>query len=66
LYMFKFIAPPEKVVEIQRVFPNHTSQTKASSKGNYISVTIQMMASSAEEIIEKYRITSKIEGIISL
>ncbi len=66
LYMFKFIVPLNKVAEVQAVFPQHEASQQPSSKGNYISLTFKMMALSAEDIIEKYEQTSKIEGIISL
>ena len=66
LYMFKFIVPSDKVQDVKNVFPKHKAEEKPSSKGKYVSVTIQMMASSADEIIEKYEATSQIEGILSL
>ena len=64
--MFKFIVPADKITEVQAAFPTHETHTQASSKGKYVSVTVKMMAHSAEDIIEKYQITSQIEGIIAL
>ena len=66
LYMFKFITPAEKADEVAAIFPNHEVLKRPSSNGNYISLTIKMMAPSADHIIEKYMETSKVEGIISL
>lgn len=66
LYMFKFVVPADKVEEVKALFPTHSATVKPSSKGKYVSVTTQMMASSAEEIMDKYMMASKIEGIIAL
>lgn len=66
LYMFKFIVEADQVDALRAIFPKHTTNTKPSSKGKYISVTIQMMASSAEEVMTKYDEAYKIKGIISL
>ncbi|ADR21990.1 DUF493 domain-containing protein [Marivirga tractuosa] len=66
LYMFKFIVEAEKQEEIKDIFENHEVIVKPSSKGKYVSLTIKMLASSAEQIIEKYLETNKVEGVIAL
>lgn len=66
LYMFKFIVPNGRENEIGALFPKHDMSLKPSSGGKYISTTIQMMAESADHIIEIYEKASKIEGVISL
>ena len=66
LYMFKFIVPNAKVGEIESLFPKNEMGMKASSNGKYVSVTIKMMASSSDQIIDIYTRAGKIEGIISL
>jgi putative lipoic acid-binding regulatory protein len=66
LYMFKFIVPAEKQQEVEDIFPKHDVQRRPSKNGKYVSVTIKLMASSADVIIEKYIEANKIEGILAL
>ena len=66
LYKFKFIVPEKKKEEIASLFSKHSIHTKPSKKGNYISVTVEIMAESSDKIIEIYKKASQIEGIISL
>ena len=67
LYTFKFIAPLEKVAEVKAFFTNHEVIEKPSSKGNYISLTINMMARSSNEVTDIYiKVHDLGGGIISL
>lgn len=66
LYMFKFIVPKGKEEDIIALFPSNETSTKASKKGNYISVTAKVMMGSSEEIIKIYEKAYEIEGVISL
>ncbi|MEM9856367.1 MAG: DUF493 family protein [Bacteroidota bacterium] len=66
LYTFKFIVPETKIKELKILFEGHEMIEKASSKGNYISLTSKVMAPSSDYIIEIYVKASKIDGIISL
>ncbi|MDH5400513.1 MAG: DUF493 domain-containing protein, partial [Cyclobacteriaceae bacterium] len=62
LYMFKFVAPRDKVEEVKELFENHGITERPSSKGNYISVTVKMMAGSSNDIIGMYLKAHKIKG----
>ncbi len=66
LYVFKFIVPAGKEEEVIKLFPMHTTTTKPSSKGNYTSITIEIMAPSSEAVIAIYVQASEIEGIVAL
>ena len=66
LYIFKFIVPNGKEGAVKELFPRHDVKEKASKNGNYISLTIQMMAPSSDAVIEVYMKTSTIEGLIAL
>ena len=66
LYTFKFIVKSGKEEELRNLFPKHTDTTRSSEKGNYTSVTFQMMMPSAEAVIDVYRKAAVIEGIIAL
>jgi putative lipoic acid-binding regulatory protein len=66
LYMFKFIVPKGKEIEVSALFPKNEITLKPSSGGKYISSTIQLMMDSADQIIDIYGQASEIEGVISL
>ncbi len=65
-YMFKFITTQEKLTELTPYFKDAQIKTKPSSKGTYVSFTALVMVVSADEIIERYKSLSHIEGLISL
>ena len=69
-YLYKFIIPAslEKISEIEKVFDDTDAvfTTRDSSKGKYSSVSIKVTMKSPEEVIEKYKEVSKVEGVISL
>jgi uncharacterized protein len=69
-YLFKFIVPTDqkKIEEVENAFDNigaviHTNQSKA---GKYTSISINVMMDSPDNVIEKYKELSSVEGIISL
>lgn len=66
VYIFKFIVPIGKEVELKSLFPLYITTDKLSTQGNYISVTLQMMMDSSDAVIEVYERVSKIEGLIAL
>jgi putative lipoic acid-binding regulatory protein len=66
LYMFKFIVPTGQELKVAALLPNNAIETKSSSKGKYVSVTIQAMMASSGMVLDVYERASKIEGVISL
>lgn len=67
LYVFKFIVPATRQDELRSLFPLHvTSTEKKSGKGNYVSLTYQMMMPSSDAVIDVYKRVSVIEGIVAL
>jgi len=66
LYIFKFIVPKEKVEELKSLFPQHTTSEKSSTKGNYVSVTMEVMMPSSNAVIGIYKVASTVEGLIAL
>jgi uncharacterized protein len=66
LYTFKFIVPAGKESQITALFPNHTTTKRSSNKGNYTSITVQMMMPSSDAVIEVYVSASAVEGVIAL
>ena len=66
LYMFKFIVPKGREIEVEALFPKNEIGLKPSSGGKYVSTTIKAMMDSPEQIIAIYERASLIEGVISL
>ncbi len=66
LYSYKFIVPKGKEGEVKKIFHQHEVIEKASSKGNYISITVKVMMQSSDAIVDYYIKASKIEGVIAL
>jgi len=70
IYLYKFIVPSDnkKVAEIEKVFDETDAvfTTRESSKGKYSGVSIRVTMSSPDQVIEKYKEVSRVEGVISL
>lgn len=68
-YVFKFIVPLEQIqhllVIVEEIEGTHLEK-KPSQNGNYISVTLKIVAYESEDILIIYRKASKVKGIISL
>jgi hypothetical protein len=65
-YLFKFIVPAGKEVEISALFPDEEILLKPSSGGKYVSTTIQKWVDDADQILALYERAATIEGLISL
>ena len=65
-YLFKFIVPTDQLDEMKAVFGNHPVRVRASSKGNYMSVTARLHMASSDEVLAVYHAAGRIEGVISL
>ncbi len=71
IYLYKFIVPtdPEKIRQIEELFNNLGAviTTKASGKGTYTSVSVNLQMKDPEAVILKYQeVALKVEGVISL
>lgn len=69
-YLYKFIVPAigNQANQIEEIFDNTGAiiNTKMSKTGKYVSVSILVNLESASQVIDFYKKTEKIEGIISL
>lgn len=65
-YLFKFIVPRAGLNELKAVFGEHPVKVRASTKGNYVSVTAKMEMQSSDEVIHIYRAAGEVDGVISL
>jgi len=69
VYMFKFIAPAENRVFalLHDLFHDQAEFiTRNSANGKYVSITVKEVMLSADEVIDRYRRASAIEGVIVL
>lgn len=66
VYVFKFIAPQEGLDALKSVFGQYPVRVRASSKGNYYSVTARMEMHSSDEVIAVYKAAAQVDGVISL
>lgn len=66
LYMFKFIVPVAQQDELKALLPNNSIQFKQSSKGSYVSATIEAMMPNSDAIIAVYEKAAAINGVIAL
>jgi len=69
-YLYKFIVPTDKdkVDSITKIFDNKGAviESKKSKNGKYTSISITVGMKSPDEVIQKYKEVSKVEGVISL
>jgi len=65
-YLFKFIVPLAEINKILFILQGMEIEQKASSNGNYISVSGKLVMQKSEDIILVYERAATIKGIISL
>lgn len=67
-FLFKFIAPRERLGELEALFDGLDAKlsTRESKKGNYVSLTAELDVGSADEVIEIYRRAGEVEGVMAL
>ena len=69
VYLFKFIIPNESNVlgRVTAMFGDENEMVFHESKnGNYVSITVKEMMTSAEEVIAIYEEAATIKGVITL
>ena len=69
VYFFKFIIPADnqKLAQVEAIFgPEATVSIKQSTKGNFTSVSAKELMLSADGVVKKYELASKIEGLMAL
>lgn len=66
-YLFKFIAPHDRVDEVMGLFGEDAEvSTRRSAKGNYVSVTAEVEMGDSEAVLEVYRQAHEIGGVMAL
>jgi putative lipoic acid-binding regulatory protein len=65
-YLFKFIVPLSEVHQILFILNGMEIEQKASSNGNYISVSAKSVMNKSDDIVIVYQRAAVIKGVISL
>jgi len=68
-YMFKFILPNdnESITRLLNIFGTANKQQMQNSRnGKYVSITIEELMLSADDVIEKYEKAAQLKGVMSL
>lgn len=68
-YLFKFILPNENesISKLLNIFGTANRQQMHNSRnGKYVSITIEELMFSADDVIDKYEKAAKLKGVISL
>ena len=66
-YTFKFIVPKDRQEEVTCLFGPEASMRKTASRtGKYISITVETAMESSVQVIDIYKQTATIQGIITL
>jgi len=66
LYLFKFIVPLAQVQKMIKILEGMELEQKASSNGNYISVSAKAQMNKSDDIVLIYERAAEIKGVISL
>lgn len=66
-YLFKFIAPAELLDQVSALFAADVEiRTRHSKRGNYVSVTAEIVMAGSDEVIAIYERASEIDGVMPL
>ena len=65
-YLFKFIVPKAGFDDLKAIFGDHPIKVRASTRGNYLSVTAKMMMESSTDVVRMYAAAGRVEGVVSL
>jgi len=65
-YIFKFIVPKDKKLEVMALFKGEQVFVRSSKNGRFVSITARCFMRSSEEVVAIYQMAAKIEGIVAL
>lgn len=66
-YLFKFIAPRERLDDVLALFGDEAEvSTRESERGNYVSVTAEIEMEGSDAVIAVYQEAGEIEGVMPL
>ena len=66
LYVFKFIVPNDRVEDVKSLGLIGQINSKSSSKGTYVSITINARVNTADEVVHIYERANEIKGLMAL
>ena len=65
-FMFKFIAPQDKINQLMAIFAASPFSTRCSKNARYISLTVELEMQSSDQVLAVYRRAGEIEGVMAL
>jgi len=66
-YVFKFIAPADRLDQVTGLFAEDVDlRTRRSKRGNYVSVTAEIVMAGSDDVIAIYRQAAEIDGVMPL
>ena len=65
-YLMKFIVPAAQLPEAERRFAGHALTLRPSTKGSYVSVSLDAAVASADEVVALYKAAGTIDGALLL
>ncbi len=66
-YVFKFIAPADRLDRLTALFADDADlRTRRSKNGNYVSVTVERVMDDSDQVIAVYRQAAEIDGVMPL
>lgn len=65
-YLFKFIAPVDKVEEVKEIFGDVPFRSRSSKNGNYISLSGKIEMETSGHVLSIYRLIAEIDGVVAL
>ena len=65
-YLFKFIVPMKSQDDLVKILPEGELSFRESSGNKYVSVTLSARLETSDDVLEVYKKTKKIEGVIAL
>ena len=69
IYFFKFICPADSqtIALVSSLFDDRSDlNMRESRKGNYVSISVKQVMLNADAVIEIYKESAKIKGVITL
>ncbi len=65
-YLFKFVVPEHKKGELLSLMPTGLVQERSSTNQKYVSISLNAMMESSDQVVAIYKQVAKIEGVVTL
>jgi hypothetical protein len=65
-YHFKFVMPLESVTSFSKLIPGIQTTSRMSANSKFVSISFDLHAKSAEDVVEIYKRVQSVPGLMSL